>query len=78
MVIQPKTKILERGKLSRTNEIKPLKIETRAKHGQRIEPQVLFPLTYFESRRVLVHNYGFHLNRPSTCASVAKTNTCSA
>ena len=34
MGIQPKIKILERGKLSRINEIKPLKIETRAKQGQ--------------------------------------------
>ncbi len=34
MVVQPKIKILERGKLSRTNEIIPLKIETRAKQGQ--------------------------------------------
>jgi hypothetical protein len=34
MVIQPEIKTLGRGKLSRTNEIKPLKIETRAKQGQ--------------------------------------------
>ncbi len=34
MVIQSKIKILERGKLSRISEIKPLKIETRAKQGQ--------------------------------------------
>ncbi len=34
MVIQSKIKILDRGKLSRIIEIKPLKIETRAIQGQ--------------------------------------------
>ncbi len=34
MVIQPKIKIVERGKLSTINEINRLKIETRAKQGQ--------------------------------------------
>jgi hypothetical protein len=34
MGIQPKIKILERGKLSRINEINLAKIETRAKQGQ--------------------------------------------
>ena len=31
MVINPKIKILERGKLSRINEINPWKMKTRAK-----------------------------------------------
>ncbi len=34
MVVQPKIKILVRGKLSRINEINLLKIGTRAKQGQ--------------------------------------------